>query len=114
MGATTNMWRKENRNKCHTFQEDQGTQVYWSTHGRKFWLPAELPPPGKHQNKMCLSGLVVHHLSYETLQKYVTGGCPVKTGRNWTKEEIYLAVMMGPHDSVFAEEAIAHFTDQAK
>ena len=42
-GATTNMLRKENRKKCHNFQEDQGPQAYWSTHEEKFRLPAELP-----------------------------------------------------------------------
>ena len=31
-GATTNMLRKENRNKRHTCQEEQGPQTYWSTH----------------------------------------------------------------------------------
>ena len=84
-GATTNMLRKENRNKCHTYQEDQGPHVYWYTHEGKFKLPAELPPPGKHRNKMGPSGLAVHHPAYETLQKYATGGYPIKTGRNWTK-----------------------------
>ena len=63
---------------------------------------------------MCPSGLADHHPSYETLQKYATGGCPVKTGRNWTKEEIHAAVMRGPHYSVLAEEAIAHFAAEEK
>ena len=56
----------------------------------------------------------VHHPAYETLQKYATGGCPLKTGRNWTKEEIHAAVMMVTHDSAFSEEAIAHFAAGAK
>ena len=63
---------------------------------------------------MCLSGLAVHHPAYETFQKYTTGGCPVKTGRNWTKEDIHAAVMRGPHESALAEEEIAHFTAEAK
>ena len=75
---------------------------------------AELPQPGNHQNNMCPSGLAVHHPDYETLQKYATGGCPVKTGQNWTKEEIHAAVMRGPHDSDLAEETIAHFAAEAK
>ena len=60
-GATTNMLRKENRNKRHTCQEDQGPQAYYYTHEEKFKLPAELPPPGKYRNNMCPSGLEVHH-----------------------------------------------------
>ena len=63
---------------------------------------------------MCPSGLAVQHPDYENLQKYATGGCPVKTGQNWTKEEIHAAVMRGIHDSTLAEEEIYHFTDEAK
>ena len=97
------MLGKENRNKRHTCQEEQGPQEYWSTHEGKFRLPAEFPTPGNHRNNMCPSGLAVHHPDYETLQKYATGGCHVKTDRNWTKEEIHAAVMRGPHESALAE-----------
>ena len=74
------------------------------------FFPAELPPPGKHQNNMCPSGLEFHHPSYERLLKCTTGGCPVKTGRDWTKEEIHAAVMRVPHDSALADDTIAHFS----
>ena len=60
--------------KRHTCQEEQVTQTYWYTHEGKFKFPAELPPPGKHRNNMCLSGLAVHHLAYETLKRYATEG----------------------------------------
>ena len=90
------MLRKENRKKRHTCQEEQGPQTYWSTHEGKFKLPAELPPPGKHRNNMCPSGLASHHPDYEILKRYATEGCPVKTGRNWTKEEIHAAAMRVP------------------
>ena len=104
------MSRKENWNKHHNFQEEQVPQAYWSTNEGKFKLPAELPPPGKHQNNMCPSGLEVHHPDYETLKQYATGEWTVKTDQNWTKEEIHAAVMRSPHDSALAEEAIAHFS----
>ena len=77
-------------------------------------MPAELPPPGKHRNNMCPSGLAVRQPAYETLKRYATEGCPVKTGRNWTKEDINAAVMRGPHESALSEEAIAHFAAEAK
>ena len=108
------MLRKDNHNKCHTCQEEQGPQAYCSTHEGTFKFPAELPPPGKHRNNMYPSGLAVHHPAYKTLQKYATGGCPVKTGQNCTKEEIHTAIMRGPHKSSLAEEAIAHFNAEAK
>ena len=77
-------------------------------------MPYELPPPSKHRNNICLSGLAGHHPDYETLQKYATGECPVKTVRNWNKEEIHAAVMRGPHESYLAEEAINNFTAESK
>ena len=60
------------------------------------------------------SGLAVHRPAYETLKRYATEGCPVKIGRNWTKEEINAEVMRGPHESALPEEAIAHFAAKAK
>ena len=97
--ATTNMLRKENRDKRHSRQEEQGPQSFWSTYKGKFLLLEKLPPPVKHQDNMCPSGLEVHHPAYETLLEYAMGGCPVKTGHNWTKEETHAAVMRVPHKS---------------
>ena len=86
MGATTNVLLRGNRKNHHSRQEEQGPQSYWSTHEGKFVLPNKLPPPGKHRNKMCPSGLAVHNPVYETLLEYATGGCLVKADRNWTKD----------------------------
>ena len=63
---------------------------------------------------MCPSGLAVHHPAYETLLKYATEGRPVKTGRNWTKEEIHAAVMRVPHESALADDDISHFSAETK
>ena len=52
MGATTNIFLKDNRGKCRNCQEEQVPQAYWSTHEGTFKLPTELPPPSKHQNNM--------------------------------------------------------------
>ena len=82
------MLRKENRNKRHTYQEEKKPQAYWYNNEGKSKLPAELPPPGKNRNNMFPSGLAVHHPAYEALKNiYTTGGFPVKTGLNWTKEK---------------------------
>ena len=57
------MLRKENLNKLHTYQEEQGPQEYWSTHEGRFKLPAKLPPYIKHRNSApppqgaCWSGI---------------------------------------------------------
>ena len=114
IGSKTNILHKENRNKRHTCQEEQGPQTYWYIHEGRFKFPAELPPPDKHPNTMCPSGLAVHHPAYETSKVYATEGCPVKTDRNRTKEDIHSAVIRGPHESALVEEAIYHFAAEAK
>ena len=78
------------------------------------FFPADLPLPRKHQNNMCPPGLAVHYPVYETLLEYTTGECLNNTGRNWTKEGIHAAVMRVPHESAFADKAIAHFSVEAK
>ena len=63
---------------------------------------------------MCPLGLAVHLPSYETLLKYATEGFPVRTGRNWTNEEIHVALMRVTYESSLAEEAIAHFAAEER
>ena len=63
---------------------------------------------------MCPLGLAVHHPAYETLKRDSTEGCPVKTGRNWTKEDINAELMRGTQESALSEEAITHFAVEAK
>ena len=46
--------------------------------------------------------------------KYATRGFPVKTVHNCTKEEIHAALLRGPDYSALADDAIAHFTAEAK
>ena len=79
-----------------------------------FDLPQDRPPPGQHQNNMCPYGMEVHHQAYAKLFEYSTKGFPVKTGHNWSKEEIHAAVMRGPHESDFSKESIAHFAAEEK
>ena len=77
-------------------------------------MPDELPQPGKNRHNMCLSGLAVQQPECETLLEYTSVGCPVKTVRNWNKEEIHVAVMRVPHESTLAEKVIAYFSAKAK
>ena len=48
------------------------------------------------------------------LLEYATGGCPDKTGRNWTKEEIHAAIIRVPRESTLVDEAISHFSAEVK
>jgi hypothetical protein len=40
--------------------------------------------------------------------------CPTRTGRNWSKDEIWEAVERGPHRSATSPEAIEHFAAEIK
>jgi hypothetical protein len=40
-------------------------------------------------------------------------GCPTRTGRPWTKAEIWEAVDRGPHKSALSDEALQHFAQEA-
>jgi hypothetical protein len=51
----------------------------------------------------------MHHPAAEILSEWATYGCPTRTGKRWTKEEMTEAVVRGPHCSALSEEAIAHF-----
>jgi hypothetical protein len=62
--------------------------------------------PTKHRNHMCPSGLALRHPAASTLLQYATRGCPVLTGKPWTREAMQAAIDRGPHISALAPEAI--------
>ena len=105
--ATTNILRRENKQRNHHLHDDKGSKPCWPTHDGKFKLPDEMPPP--RWNKMCSSGLAVHWPAYKTLLENSTGGYNVKTCCNCSEGEIHAAVMRSRHESVMSDEAIAHF-----
>ncbi len=47
------------------------------------------------------------------MREWSTFGCPTKTGKPWSKSEIWEAVARGPHCLALSLEAIAHFTAEA-
>ena len=112
-GVTNNVLRKENWQNATAARRSRDHIILVNLL-RELFFQAELPPPGKHRNNMCLTGLEVHHPAYETLLNYTTGGCPVKTGRYWVKEETHVAVMRVPHESALAEDTISHFAAESK
>ena len=74
-------------------------------------LPRTRPP---HWNFMCPTGPALNHPAATLLREWATLGCPTRTGRNWTKEEIWAAVERGPHQSATSPEALTHFTEEIK
>ncbi len=63
---------------------------------------------------MCPSGIATSHPAGKLLSEWAQMGCPTRTGRNWTKEELREAVERGPHRSALSPEALEHFAQEVK
>ena len=55
---------------------------------------------------MCPANLATHHPAAQDLLKYAMQGCPVQTGKPWTKELMQAAITKGPHASALVPAAI--------
>jgi len=62
---------------------------------------------------MCPSNLATQHPAGDTLQDCATKGCPVKTGRSWTRADIASAVARGAHPMTMEESAMSQFYTEA-
>ena len=62
---------------------------------------------------MCPFNLANEHPAAERLHEYATKGCPVKSGRHWSREEVAAAVERGPHATAMEESAMAQFHAEA-
>jgi hypothetical protein len=49
------------------------------------------------QLEMASQGLALQHKTAQLLTDWEKFGCPTRTGRNWTIEEIQEAINQGPH-----------------
>jgi hypothetical protein len=68
----------------------------------------------EYRNFMCPTGRALNHPAADILRDWATFGCPTRTGRNWTKDEMWEAVERGPHRSATTPEAIKHFAKEIK
>ena len=112
-GMNSGQHQHENRYRWRKTQENQPPASYWTSHEGNEVIPKTTKPPVEHVGGMCPSGLAIDHPAYEKLLEYATGGCPVKTGRDWTREEIHAAVARGPHVSALSTEALEHFAAES-
>lgn len=62
---------------------------------------------------MCPTGRALKHPATGLLAEWATMGYPTKTGRPWSKDEIWEAVACGPHQSVLSPDALDHFAEVA-
>ncbi len=54
-------------------------------------------------------GLVLKHEAAAILKDWEQFGCSTATGRDWTTEEIQVAINRGPHKSALKPDTIKHF-----
>ncbi len=76
---------------------------------RTFFIPEDIPPLATYRNKMRPQGLTLHHPAAKILEEYAQYGCPTRTGKPWSKMEMWEAVVRGPHKLAMLPEAIEHF-----
>jgi len=107
-GAKTDKLRLQNRRRRHALQEKQVPTTLWSTHMGHASLPPQQERPLEYRNEMCPAGIATSHPAGEILSEWSKMGCPTKTGRPWSKEEMWEAVAWGPHQSSRSTEALAH------
>ena len=106
-------WKRCNKRRRQDLQMKQPEQSYWTTHEGTFTAPVQHKFPATDQNRggMCPSNLALHHPAAGLLKTYATKGCPIDSGRNWTREEIQQAVEHGNHP--MEDSAVKQFWNEA-
>ena len=113
VGKDIERLRLQNKRRRHELQEKQGQTSAWTSHTGDMELPAATPLPETWRGDMCPSGIATSHPAGELLQEWSQIGCPTRTGRPWTKDEIWEAVERGPHRSALSDDALQHFANEA-
>ena len=111
-GANKEKHRLENKRKRQAKQAQQEPVNYWEKYRGHFSMPTPAKAPDKWRGNMCPSGLALHHEAAGLLLKYATEGCPTDTGKQWTVEQMTMAVERGPHQSATDPEAMEYFQQE--
>jgi hypothetical protein len=108
--------RTQNKKRKQQLRAAQVPQSQWTKHtGQVAYDSTPLPRArGTYRNSMCPTGRALNHPAADTLREWATFGCPTRTGRNWTREEMWEAVERGPHRSATTPEALTHFAEEIK
>ena len=108
--------RTQNKKRKQRRRAVQVLQIQWTQHtGQVAYDSTPLPRArGTYRNSMCPTGRALNHPAADTLREWATFGCPTRTGRNWTREEMWEAVERGPHRSATTPEALIHFAEEIK
>jgi hypothetical protein len=105
-GSNKRQLRGENKNRRIQQQEQQVEESYWRTYKGDFKIPTPKQAPTKWVGQMCPKGLALYHPAAAKLLQYATRGCPVNSGRPWTREELEAAIQRGPHVSALDQDAM--------
>ena len=105
-GGNKETHRKENKRKRMAQQERQEVVDYWASHWGLYLIPTPKAGPKEFKGSMCPAGLALHHPAAAKLLEYAMQGCPTKTGRDWTVQEMQEAIDKGPHVSALVPEAM--------
>ena len=106
-------WKKLNKQRRQQMQMQQPPQNYWTQHDGSYTDPITFSHPSKedYRGGMCPSNLALKHPAASLLKEYATDGCPVDTGRRWTRQELEVAAEYGNHP--MEEEAALQFYEEA-
>ena len=104
---------KKQRKRSYKTVQEQYSQ--WTVH-KGMGMPRNTTNDKSrpYRNAMCPSRQALGHPAATLLQEYSELGCPVRTGKPWTKEMMWEAVERGPHKSALSKEAMEHFAAEAK
>ena len=105
-GETKNIHRRENKQKRIAKQLEQEPVTWWKHHKGEYSIPTPKSGPAVYKGSMCPSGLALHHPAAEKLLQFATEGCPARTGKPWTKEQMEEAIARGPHVSALEKDAM--------
>lgn len=105
-GSNKRHLRRQNKQTRQQKQVQQEESTYWATHKGKFEVPPEIESQEEWRGEMCPKGLALHHPAAGKLLQYAIKGCPSRTGRPWTKQEMQEAIDRGPHISALVPEAM--------
>ena len=98
--APTLKKQTESETSTSQLESKQHLQAPWKITKSRAPLPRIEVRQQETQKQMQPQGLTSSHPAFQTLQQYATEGCPAKTGRHWTREEMQAAIDRGNHISV--------------
>ena len=106
-GENKELFRRENKRRRKLSQIGQLKEPdWWTTYNGLFALPPAAHRPTNFRNNMCPANLATQHPAAQDLLTYATHGCPVESGKPWTKELMQAAINKGPHSSALVPAAI--------